>query len=164
MSVRIEKVDLPGIGTRHDVITKSGRRLGVVTRKDGERELAVFDPADPDACSDAITLSDDEAMALSEVLGTSLILGQLASLGDKATGLYTEQFVLSASSPFAGKTLGDTKARTLTKSSIVAILRGAAVTPSPTPTDLLEAGDIVVAVGTQKGLERLSSLLTDGHL
>lgn len=164
MSVRIEKVDLPGIGTRHDVITKTGRRLGVVTHKDGERELAVFDPADPDACSDAITLSDDEAMALSEVLGTSLILGQLASLGDKATGLYTEQFVLSASSPFAGRTLGDTKARTQTKSSIVAILRGAAITPSPTPSDLLEAGDIVVAVGTQKGLEQLGSLLTDGHL
>ena len=72
--------------------------------------------------------------------------------------------MLSASSPFASKTLGDTKARTLTKSSIVAILRGAAVTPSPTPTDLLEAGDIVVAVGTQKGLEQLGSLLTDGHL
>jgi TrkA domain protein len=72
--------------------------------------------------------------------------------------------VLSASSPFAGKKLGDTKARTLTKSSIVALLRGAAVMPSPTPADPLEAGDIVVAVGTQKGLEKLGSLLADGHL
>jgi K+/H+ antiporter YhaU regulatory subunit KhtT len=38
------------------------------------------------------------------------------------------------------------------------------VTPSPTPADLLEAGDIVVAVGTQKGLEQLGSLLADGRL
>lgn len=164
VSVRIEKVNLPGIGTRHDVITRSGRRLGVITHRDGERELAVFDPADPDSCSDAITLTDDEAIALSEVLGTSLILGQLASLGDRATGLYTEQFVLSASSLFAGGTLGDTKARTLTKSSIVAILRGPTVLASPAPEDSIEAGDIIVAVGTQKGLEQLSSLLTDGHL
>lgn len=164
MSVRIEKTDLPGIGTRHDVVTESGRRLGVISHRDGDRELAMFDPQDPDACSDSIHLTDGEAIALSEVLGTSLILGQLAKLGDKQNGLYTEQIVLTASSPFAGKTLGDTKARTLTKSSIVALLRGTNVIPSPTPHDSLEAGDIVVAVGTKKGLEDLTSLLSDGSV
>ncbi|MDA7843901.1 hypothetical protein N9A16_01740 [Pontimonas sp.] len=75
MSVRIEKVDLPGIGTRHDVVTSTGRRLGVISHRGGDRELALFDPKDPDSCSDSIHLSDDEAVALSEVLGTSLVLG-----------------------------------------------------------------------------------------
>ena len=164
MSVRVEKIDLPGIGTRHDVITRSGRRLGVISHRDGDRELAMFDSQDPDACSDSIPLTDDEAIALSEVLGTSLILGQLASLGDKANGLYTEQFVLTASSPFAGGTLGKTCARTLTKTSIVALLRGMDVIASPTPEELLEAGDIVVAVGTRPGLENLASLLSDGKI
>lgn len=164
VSVRIEKTDLPGIGTRHDVVTESGRRLGVISHRDGDRELAMFDPVDPDACSDSIHLTDGEAIALSEVLGTSLILGQLAKLGDKQTGLYTEQIVLSANSPFAGKPLGDTKARTRTKSSIVALLRDTEVIPSPTPKEQLEAGDIVVAVGTKKGLEDLTSLLSDGAL
>ena len=100
MSVRIEKVDLPGIGTRHDVVTSTGRRLGVISHRSGDRELALFDPRDPDSCSDSIHLSDDEAVALSEVLGTSLVLGQFANLGDKSTGLFTEQIILSASSPF----------------------------------------------------------------
>ncbi|MEJ6758366.1 MAG: TrkA C-terminal domain-containing protein [Pontimonas sp.] len=164
MSVRIEKVDLPGIGTRHDVVTSTGRRLGVISHRGGDRELALFDPKDPDSCSDSIHLSDDEAVALSEVLGTSLVLGQFANLGDKSTGLFTEQIILSASSAFAGKTLGDTCARTLTKASIVAILRGPAVIPSPSPTENIEAGDIIVAVGTKEGLEKLSSLLADGRL
>jgi len=106
VSVRIEKVDLPGIGTRHDVITSKGRRLGVISHRSGDRELAMFDPKDPDSCRDSIYLSDDEAIALSEVLGTSLVLGQFANLGDKSTGLFTEQVIVSASSPFAGGTLG----------------------------------------------------------
>jgi TrkA domain protein len=164
VSVRIEKVDLPGIGTRHDVITRAGRRLGVISHRDGERELAMFDPKDPDSCSDSIALTDDEAMALSEVLGTSLILGQFAHLGDKSTGLFTEQIIVTASSPFAGKTLGDTRARTLTKSSIVAILRGIEVVPSPTPDEPIEAGDIIVGVGTRAGLEKLAALLSDGKI
>jgi len=164
VSVRIEKVDLPGIGTRHDVITSKGRRLGVISHRSGDRELAMFDPKDPDSCRDSIYLSDDEAIALSEVLGTSLVLGQFANLGDKSTGLFTEQVIVSASSPFAGGTLGDTRARTLTKSSIVAILRGSIVIPSPSPEDKLEAGDIIVAVGTKEGLGKLSSLLADGRL
>ncbi|MDA7843902.1 hypothetical protein N9A16_01745 [Pontimonas sp.] len=78
--------------------------------------------------------------------------------------MFTEQIILSASSAFAGKTLGDTCARTLTKASIVAILRGPAVIPSPSPTENIEAGDIIVAVGTKEGLEKLSSLLADGRL
>jgi len=163
MSVRIEKVDLPGIGTRHDVVTSEGRRLGVITHRTGEREIAMFDPRDPDSCSDSIHLNDDEAIALAEVLGTSLMLGQFAHLGDKSTGLYTEQIILPANSAFAGKSLGDTKARTRTKSSIVAILRDLDVIASPGPDAGLEAGDIIVAVGTKQGLEALSSLLSDGQ-
>ena len=164
VTVRIEKTDLPGIGTRHDVVTREGRRLGVISHRNGERELAMFDPKDPDSCSDSIHLSDDEAVALADVLGTSLLLGQFANLGDKSTGLFTEQIIVSASSPFAGKTLGDTQARTRTKSSIVAILRGPTVVPSPAPQDSIEAGDIIVAVGTKEGLEKLSSLLADGRV
>jgi TrkA domain protein len=164
VSVRIEKIDLPGIGTRHDVVTKEGRRLGVITHRSGGRELAMFKAKDPDACSDSIHLSDAEAVALAEVLGTSLVLGQFANLGDKTTGLFTEQVILAASSPFVGKKLGDTRARTVTKASIVALLSGAEVIPSPTPQATLEAGDIVVAVGTKRGLELLSSLLSEGRV
>ena len=64
MGVRIEKVDLPGIGTRHDVVTEQGRRIGVVTRRSGERQLAMYDEADPDSSRDSVRLSEDEAVAL----------------------------------------------------------------------------------------------------
>ncbi|PJJ65060.1 cation:proton antiporter regulatory subunit [Compostimonas suwonensis] len=162
MSVRVEKVDLPGIGTRHDVITKTGRRIGIVSHRTGERQLALFDEDDPDASSDVIELTDDEATALADVLGASLVMGQLAGIRDQAAGLFTEQLLISAGSPYAGGVLGDTKARTRTSTSIVAIVRGPDVIPSPTPSTPLEAGDTIIAVGTRPGLDALARLLTNG--
>lgn len=162
MAVRIEQVDLPGIGVRHDVLTDSGRRVSVLTQRSGERTLAVFDIDDPDSCRDPITLTDDEAEALAELLGASVMLGQLSALRDQAAGLYTEQISLAADSPFVNRPLGDTRARTRTGVSIVALLRDGGVIPSPGPETPLQAGDIVVAVGTREGLDALTRLIADG--
>lgn len=162
MSVRIERVELPGIGTRHDVITESGRRIGVVSHRNGQRELGVFEVGDPDSCREAIQLTDDEAVALAEVLGASLMIGQLVGAREQAAGLSTEEFVLPATSPYAGRQLGDTKARTRTGASIVAVAHGSTVVPSPVPSTPLEAGDTIIAVGTRGGLDALSRLLAEG--
>ncbi len=162
--MRIEKVDLPGIGTRHDIVTEDGRRIGIVSHRTGERELAVFDDVDPDACRERVSLSEDEALALADVLGASVMLGQLAGIREQAAGLFTEQLLLPASSPFVGGCLGDTKARTLTGTSIVAIVRDSEVIPSPTPQTELRAGDTLIVVGTRPALESLARLLADGTL
>lgn len=161
MSVRIERVELPGIGTRHDVLTDSGRRVGIVAHRTGERDLALFDIDDPDAASDSVALTDDEAAALANVLGASVMMGQLTGIRE-AAGLYTEQLVLPATSPYAGGVLGDTKARTRTRTSIVALIRNAEVIPSPTPQTEILAGDTIIAVGTRPGLDALATLLTHG--
>lgn len=164
VGVRIEKIDLPGIGTRHDVVTEQGRRIGVVTRRSGERQLALYDEADPDSSRDSVRLSEDEAVALADVLGASIMLGRLAGIREQAAGLFTEQLLLPASSPFVGRPLGDTRARTLTGTSIVAIVRDDAVIPSPTPSTDLAAGDTLVVVGERPALESLARLLADGAL
>ena len=158
MPVRIEKVDLPGIGTRHDLVTESGRRVGVVSHRTGERELAFFDREDPDAASDTVELTDDEAAGLADILGASLILGQLAGIRDQVAGLFTEQLVLDDT--FDGRVLGDTKARTRTGTSIVAIVRDSEIIPSPTPGTPLQRGDTLIAVGTRPGLEKLERILS----
>ncbi|MEQ1734931.1 MAG: TrkA C-terminal domain-containing protein [Rhodoglobus sp.] len=162
MPVRIERVDLPGLGTRNDVITKGGRRVSVVSLRDGERELALFDADDPDSSTDSIPLTDDEAAALAEVLGASLSLSRVSGLSGRTMGLFTEEITIPQDSGFLGRPMGDTKARTLTRSSIVAIVRGEDVIASPTPDVLLEGGDVIVAVGTRKGLDALGSLINHG--
>lgn len=162
VSVRIERVDLPGMGVRNDVITANGRRISVVSLRSGEREVALFDADDPDASTDSIALTDDEAAALAEVLGASIQLSRLSTLSDRALGLYTEEFSLPGGSGYVGRPMGDMKARTLTSSSIVAIVRGSQVVSSPTPDVLLEHGDTIVAVGTRSGLDALAKLIDRG--
>jgi K+:H+ antiporter subunit KhtT len=121
--VRVQQTSLPGIGVRHDLVTASGRTVGVVSHRNGRRDLVLYDVDDPDACLASIPLTDDEAWALADVLGASLMLSQLAGLRQQAAGLLTEQIALPAGSPFVGRKLGDTRARTRTSASIVAVLR-----------------------------------------
>ena len=162
MGLRLERVDLPGLGVRTDVVTEGGRRLSVVTHRSGERDLALFDADDPDSCSASIPLTDDEASALAELLGASVTLSRLKGLGSGTNGLFTEEITVAVESPYIGHPMGDTKARTLTGSSIVAIARDDGIIPSPGPEIMLEHGDVLVAVGTRKGLDSLAKLIDRG--
>ncbi len=162
VGARIEKVDLPGIGHRHDLVTEHGRRISVVSHRDGERDLAVFDADDPDASRDPVALTDDEAAALADVLGVSVMLSRLTNLSEGTAGLYTEQIALPTDSPYLNRPLGDTRTRTRTRASIVAIVRDGAVIPSPTPAEHLRAGDVLVVVGTREGLDAVARLLANG--
>lgn len=155
----MEQTALPGIGVRHDLVTASGRRVGVVTHRNGRRDLVLYDDDDPDAGDVDIPLTDDEAEALADILGASLMLGQLSGLRQQAAGLLTEQISIPASSPYVGRRLGDTRARTRTSASIVAVLREREVIASPDPTFRFEAGDVVVVVGTRQGLDGVSKIL-----
>lgn len=163
MGVRIEKIDLPGIGVRHDVVTSSGRHIGVLSYRGGERELAVYDKADPDAIVASVPLDGDEAAALSDLLGHAALLSQLSGLGG-AVGLFTEHIRLPSDSRYLERPLGDTKARTKTGVSIVAILRGKTVIPSPTPLEILQEDDLIVSVGTRQGLDALDTLLAHSQV
>lgn len=163
MGVRIEKIDLPGIGVRHDVVTSGGRHVGVLSYRSGERELAVYDKHDPDAILASVPLTGDEAAALSDLLGHAALLSQLSGLGG-AVGLFTEHIRLPSDSRYLDRSLGDTKARTKTGASIVAILRGETVIASPTPDEKLQEDDLIVAVGTRHGLDALDKLLVHSQV
>ncbi|MBO4207728.1 cation:proton antiporter regulatory subunit [Micromonospora echinofusca] len=161
MRVRVEQTALPGIGVRHDLVTESGRRIGVVSHRNGRRDLVLYDQDDPDASTDDVPLTDDEAEALADILGASLMLGQLSGLRQQAAGLLTEQIAIPAGSAYVGRKLGDTQVRTRTSASIVAVLRDREVIVSPDPSFRFEAGDVVVVVGTRKGLDGATAILAD---
>ncbi|MFI5268613.1 MAG: cation:proton antiporter regulatory subunit [Chloroflexota bacterium] len=159
-AVTIEEADLPGIGKRHDFQTQKGRRVGVVLHRGGRRDLLVYDARDPDSCSETVVLTIEEADALAELLGAPRIIERLAQLHEQVAGLVSEQLTLAAASPYAGRTLGDTEARSRTGASIVAVLRSGTVIPSPTPDFRFEAGDSIVVVGTPAGVEAVAQLLS----
>lgn len=164
MGVRVEKIELPGIGVRHDMVTKQGRHVGVITYRDGRRELAFYDPLDPDTVLNAVDLNDEESDALSDLLGHTTLLSQISDLGSSTLGLFTEHLILPIDSRYLNRPLGETAARTRTGVSIVAIVRGEKVIPSPTPAEVLLNDDVLVAVGTRAGLDKLEAILAHSEL
>ncbi|HLG74711.1 MAG TPA: cation:proton antiporter regulatory subunit [Chloroflexota bacterium] len=160
--VTIEEADLPGIGKRHDFLTRAGRRIGVVAHRGGRRDLVLYDQRDPDRCCESVALTTEEGEVLAQLLGAPRIVERLARLHEQLAGLLSEQLTLTTESPYAGRPLGDTRARTRTGASIVAVLRGGEVIASPGPDFRLEPGDGIVVVGTQAGVEAVARILTDG--
>jgi TrkA domain protein len=158
----VERVHLPGIGLRYEFTTGRGRRVGVVSHRTGKREVVVYDREDPDTAAVTLTLSTEEADTLADLLSHTRILEGLSALDREVTGLVTRQIPLEPGSPYDGKAMGDTRARTRTGASIVAIVRGPEVVTSPRPDFGLLGGDVVVAVGDAESTEAVATLLQDG--
>jgi TrkA domain protein len=154
----IHETALPGVGLRHDFTTRTGRQLGVITHRTGRRDLLVYDREDPDACREVVELTDEEAEALGELLGADRVVEHLADL-QRIEGLAIDWLAIRPGSPFAGRTIADTQARSRTGVSIVAVLRDRSAIPAPTPDVRLEPGDTLVVVGTTDGISALTDLL-----
>jgi TrkA domain protein len=58
--------------------------------------------------------------------------------------------------------MGKAAIRTRTSVSIVAIMREGEVLASPAPDVVLRTGDLIVAVGTQEGLDQTAKILRNG--
>lgn len=157
--VNVEVTPLPGIGVRKDFALRSGRRVGVISLRDGTIELILSEPDDPDACVAEIPLAHDEAGALANLLGAPQLVAQLAEEHRDLPGIRTRQLPVNEGTPFDGRPLGDTAMRTRTGVSLVAVMRAGQVHPSPGPDFTLSAGDLVVAVGTHEGLEQAAAIL-----
>jgi TrkA domain protein len=122
----------------------------------------LYEKDDPDTSHDLLRLSAEDSRTLAELFGSSQVAKDLAELEQDVEGLAIDRLPLAASSPYAGGTIGDTGARTKTGVSIVAVLRETAPFPAPGPEFGLEAGDVLVVVGTPRGIEELAILLRAG--
>lgn len=161
-AVEIERTALPGIGLQHVFTTERGRRIGVISHRDGRRDLLVYDQHDPDTCVLTQPLTIGEAGALAELLGTARIVERLTELHRQVEGLVSEQIPIMPGSPYDGRPLADTQARTRTGASIVAVVRDGNVVASPRPEFVFAAGDVVVVVGTDEGTAAVADLIASG--
>ncbi|MEU7283185.1 TrkA C-terminal domain-containing protein [Streptomyces sp. NPDC045431] len=152
------RTPLPGVGTQYDVTTEAGQHISVVVHNDGRRFLGFYRADDPDTCEASVPLTPDEATALAHLIDPA----PLEAIRTDGLDLVTEHIPVSSRSPYAGRLLGDTRARTRTGASIVAVLRRTSVHPSPAPDFRMAVGDTLVAVGTREGVDALSAIIAGG--
>ncbi|CRK57995.1 Potassium channel TrkA, possible KefG analog required for KefB activity [Alloactinosynnema sp. L-07] len=160
--MNVEVTPLPGIGTRQDFELRSGRRIGVIAHRDGHTDLIVSKQDDPDSCVASIPMTPEESSTLAGLLGAPHLVVRLEEQHKEVTGITTRQLPIVPGSPFDDRTLGDTALRTRTAVSVVAVVRGGTVHPSPTPDFRFVGGDLLVTVGTTDGLAAAADLLETG--
>jgi len=151
---------LPGVGLRYEFDNTDGDRIGVITHRGGDVEVFVCPAAtDPDRARRVFRLSEREAEAMAQILGAPRMVERFADLTKEVPGLSAGQVEVGPQSTYAGRPLGDTKARTRTGASIVAIVRGEQVLASPGPDEILRAHDVLVVIGTDDGIAGVRQLV-----
>jgi TrkA domain protein len=155
----VKEVLLPGVGLRYEFDTLRGERIGVIARRTGDFEIVVYGRDDPDQARPVFRLTDEEADALAQILGAPRIVESFADLTREVPGLNAGQVAIRPESPFVDRPLGDTRARTRTGASIVAIVRNDEVLASPGPSEILRTGDVLVVIGTEDGIAGVQQIV-----
>lgn len=157
--MEVTEVMLPGVGVRYEFTAASGHQVGIVARRDGEFDVICFRRSDPDAADTLFTLDRQQAEALADILGAPRIVERFADLSREVPGLASETIDLPKGSRFDGRTLGETRLRTVTGVSVVAVVREDGVIPAPAPDEVLLGGCSLVVIGTGQGIERARGVL-----
>lgn len=162
--VHMEETHLPGVGVRHDFESLSGKRVGVLTHRDGRRELYVSgsDHGPTPEGTATITLDPDEAAKVADLLGNVTISRQPSALVQDVEGLAVNWLPVKPGSPFVGRALAETRMRTRTGASVVAVMRADRAVAAPEPDFVLKAQDVAVLIGTPEGIAAATELLERG--
>ncbi|MEU3648789.1 cation:proton antiporter regulatory subunit [Lentzea sp. NPDC034063] len=155
----VNEVLLPGVGLRYEFTNADGDHIGIVARREGSFEVIRYAADDPDEAQPLFRLTVAEADTVAEILGAPRIAERFADLTKEVPGLGAAQVVVPATSSHAGKPLGQTRARTRTGASIVAIVRGEDVLASPPPDEVLRPGDVLVVIGTHDGISGVRQII-----
>jgi len=159
----IQETKLPGVGVRHEFITKGGNRLGVITHRTGHRDLLLYSNVDPDACGKVVRLEEDDSRALAEMLGSSQVAQNQAELRQDVEGMAIDWLPINPAYSCASCTVQATGVREKTGVMIVAVLRDGAMLPVASDDFQLKPGDMAVVVGTRENIGNALAMLQSGR-
>ncbi|OMC50115.1 cation:proton antiporter regulatory subunit [Mycobacterium sp. IS-1264] len=158
----VKEVLLPGVGLRYEFVSHTGDRIGIVARRGGDFDVVVYGPDDPDQARPVFRLTDEEAEAVAQILGAPRIAERFTELTREVPGLEAGQVHIRPGGTFVDRPLGETRARTRTGASIVAIVRDDDVLASPGPAETLRAGDVLIVIGTEEGIAGVEQIVDKG--
>jgi TrkA domain protein len=142
--------EIPGVGRKFELTLDGDARLVVLIHHDGRRE--VFSRAGPEADSERLfDLDARTARRLGAILsGANFETVDVADLEVPLGEAIIEWWEVGAASTLAGQTLGEAGVRRETGTSVIAVQRGAETIANPDPGFRIEAGDVLVTLGTRE--------------
>lgn len=160
--MELERTALPGLGMSYAFATAEGQHLGVVAHLSGRRDLISYDPEEPERVLHMAVLNENEARTVAQILGVPVVVDQVTELARGLDGVEAVRIPILPGSPYCGRRLADTRARTRTGASVVAVIRDGSAIPSPEPDFEFRSGDGVVAVGDDTATAALREVLIHG--
>lgn len=157
--IDVREATLPGIGKKYVMSLRAGGNLVVVVRPDGERHVYHFLEHD-DRPTDAVTLDEDEAQQVANLLGKALVAApDLEDLDLVLGALELDWVELPEGAPVVGQTLGASQLRSRTGASLVAILRDGRAIANPAVEVVFEAGDTLLLIGSRDQTDAARALV-----
>ena len=143
---------LPGIGKKFWMDLPGGDKLTVIQHNTGRYELYFFKPGEEFPAA-GLALSEYEAKDLGSVLFGRFEHRVVETMDVVMKDLVIEWAKVEALSVLAGKSIKENEIRKKTGVSIVAIIRGDAGTPSPSPDEVIKPGDLLLLIGNKEQIE-----------
>jgi TrkA domain protein len=158
--MQIRESDLPGIGKKFVIETRSKDKLVVIVHDNGKREVYYFNHADPDESIPVGTLEDDEARAVAGILGGITYKPKaLETIDVEIDDLVIEWLKVENASSWVGKSIGELQVRQLTGVSIIAVVEKEKKHVSPGPNYIFAPDSVVVIAGERQHIKLFKELM-----
>jgi TrkA domain protein len=151
--------EIPGVGHKFELELDGEERLVVIIHHDGKREL--YRRPGPNEDSVKLTsLTGKKARQLGSILeGAYFQPVEMDEMNVPLGEAIIEWVEVKDGSPPVGRTLAEAAIRRQTGVSVIAIQRGEETIANPNPETEIDAGDILVAIGTREEQAALTELL-----
>jgi len=157
--------DLPGIGRKFQIQTRTGDKLVVVIHDDGRREMYHFSSGDPEQAVSVVTLDDEEARAVAGILGGLTYRPRaLEDVEITFDQMVVEWYRVGPGAAAVGKTIGELDVRQSTGATVIAIIEPDRTKKlNPGPEQVVREGSTLLVMGDRKQVEAVKKLILAGR-
>lgn len=163
----IRESDLPGIGRKFEILSRSGDKLVIVVHDDGRREMYHFAHEDPEDSISMISLDDPEARQVAGILGGITYKPKaLETIEIALDDVIIEWYKIEPGSACIGKTIGEMHVRKATGATIIAVIEADHhhKQVNPGPEVVLTEGATIVVVGERDQIKCCKRLVYGGSV
>jgi len=159
----VKEADLPGIGKKFLLNTRSGDKIVVIVHDEGRREIYHYYREDPDESISMVTLDDEESRCLAAILGGMAYrpkaLESEVGLGD----MVIEWYKIEPGAYAIGKSIGDLCIRQRTGGTVIAIVeQDHSKIINPGPQAVIHDGATVIILGEKNQVKACKQLIFNG--